>query len=161
MTAEQRAMPGTTGEPPRAEPTIPFLLYGAGQLIEQELENRLATVGLTLRTMGVLAHLAHSPQLSYSDLARRGRVTVQSMHTTVRQLIANGDVEADSSSTHGQAAQLSVTPAGRERLQAARDRLADYEKEWLAEMDGDAEQLRTIARSAAAASWKLTIRPPI
>jgi DNA-binding MarR family transcriptional regulator len=161
MTEEQREMPGSGSQPPRAEPVIPFLIYGAGQLIEQEMESRLAEVGLTLRTMGVLAHLVHSPQLSYSDLARRGRVTVQSMHTTVRQLIATGDVEADSASTHGQAAQLSVTPAGERRLQSARSILADYEKLWLAEIGEDAEQLRGFANAAAAAAWKLTIRPPM
>jgi DNA-binding MarR family transcriptional regulator len=45
---------------------------------------------VTLRHLGALGHLARDPALSYSDLARRVAVTVQSMRSTIATLVDPG-----------------------------------------------------------------------
>lgn len=101
---------GTPSSPPPVSSLLPFLLFGLGRVMERELEVRLADLGLALRTLGVLGHLAISGQRSYSDLARRADVTVQTMHATVRRMVADGLIDAQA--TSGQAAAL--TCCGRE-----------------------------------------------
>jgi DNA-binding MarR family transcriptional regulator len=138
---------------PRPIPTlVPFQLYAAGRLIERELTDRLAALGLTLRLVGILGHLTRSPALSYSELARRADVSVQSMHGSVRPLIAEGIVEG--SGTAGQAAQLSITDAGRATLARAAAVIAAYEDELLAAAGIPEQELRAAAQSTLLATWR-------
>ncbi len=48
-------------------------LVVAGRTVEELLGARLAPLGLSLRLLGSLGHLARDEALSYSDLARRAR----------------------------------------------------------------------------------------
>ncbi len=52
-----------------------MLLIAAGRLAQRRFEAALAEQNLTLRHIGAIGHLARNPELSYSDLARRARVT--------------------------------------------------------------------------------------
>lgn len=104
---------------PRLDTTVAMLAIVAGRSLQGRYEVELAKVGLSLRHLGALGHLAHQPDLSYSDLARRSRVTSQSMHATVRQLEELGAVRRTLTGP-GHRARLEVTERGRELLDAAR-----------------------------------------
>lgn len=95
-----------------------MLLIAAGRSAQRDLEASLAEHGVTLRHLGTLGHLARSPGLSYSDLARRADVTVQSMHATIASLVDLGAIEADTPE-RGRAAKLRLTEAGHQLLSTA------------------------------------------
>jgi len=98
-----------------------MMLIAAGRLAQRRFETALAEQRLTLRHIGAIGHLAHSPDLSYSDLARRARVTPQSMHATIGQLVELGAVVIE---PRGRATHLQLTARGRELLAFAADAAA-------------------------------------
>jgi DNA-binding MarR family transcriptional regulator len=93
-------------------------LVGAGRVAQRRLEEALRGHGLTLRHLGALGHLARNPELSYSDLARRVAVTVQSMHSTIATLVELGAIEVDTAE-RGRPARLRLTGRGHELLRTA------------------------------------------
>lgn len=116
---------GVVGSPPlRAA----IALVAAGRAVEARLSGALDGAGLSMRLFGVLGHLARQPGLSYTELARRARVTPQSVHSTVAALIAKGAV-APAGSGRGRKALLEVTPQGRELLAAGQAALASVDAE--------------------------------
>lgn len=98
-----------------------MLLIGAGRLAQRRFEAVLDDQKLTLRHVGAMAHLVHSPELSYSDLARRARVTPQSMHATIGQLVELGAVTAEA---RGRASYPRLTAHGHELLAFAAEAAA-------------------------------------
>jgi DNA-binding MarR family transcriptional regulator len=108
-----------TAAPPRLDATVAMLVIVAGRSVQGRLEAELAPLGLTVRHLGALGHLAHQPELSYSDLARRSRVTSQSMNATVRHLEEVGAVRRTLAG-QGHPARLEVTDRGQELLATAR-----------------------------------------
>lgn len=90
---------------------------------DAHLGSQLRDLGLTTRKYGLLAHIRSTPGISFSELARRSQVTVQSAHTAVQALVADGLV-ADATAHAGAASDLRVTARGGEVLQAAEQRLA-------------------------------------
>jgi DNA-binding MarR family transcriptional regulator len=121
-----------------------LLLVGAGRVLQRRVDDELAALGLTLRHLGALGHLAHRPDLSYSDLARRAGVTAQSMHATVRGLEELGAVRRTLAG-HGHPARLEVTDHGRELLDAVRAAAERLDRELLA---GLTEEQRAGLRAA-------------
>lgn len=111
-----------------------MLLVALGSKLRDVLDDELAAAGITLRHLGPLGHLAASPDLSTSDLARRARVTPQSMRATVDQLERIGAVEHR---RHGQgrASQLVVTEVGTSLLERARQIVAGVDEALLADVD--------------------------
>ncbi len=124
-----------------------LLLVGAGRVLQRRVDEELAALGLTLRHLGALGHLAHRPDLSYSDLARRAGVTAQSMHATVRGLEEMGAVRRTLAG-HGHPARLEVTDRGRELLDAVRTTAERLDRELLA---GLSEEQRADLRRALTA----------
>ncbi len=124
-----------------------LLLVGAGRVLQRRVDEELAALGLTLRHLGALGHLAHRPDLSYSDLARRAGVTAQSMHATVRGLEDMGAVRRTLAG-HGHPARLEVTDRGRELLDAVRTTAERLDRELLA---GLSEEQRADLRRALTA----------
>lgn len=112
-------MTSPTVAPPRLDNTAAMLVIVAGRLLQGRYEAELTELGLTMRHLGALGHLAHQPDLSYSDLARRSRVTSQSMHATVRQLEELGAVRRTLAG-QGHRARLEVTERGQQLLDTAR-----------------------------------------
>lgn len=94
---------------PPFSPTIALLTLA--RTAEVEVASALEPHGLTLRKYGILGHVAHTPGLSLSELARRSGITVQNVHQLIDALVAAGFVKSVVPSS-GHAAQLSVTPAG-------------------------------------------------
>lgn len=113
-----------------------MLLVGLGRVMEQRVEAALGEAGLSMRLVGALGHLASGAELSYSDLARRARVTPQSMRATVAQLVDAGAVRVDAPG-QGVAARLEVTDLGAEMLGQARQAVADLDAELLDGLPGD------------------------
>lgn len=135
---------GQTASAPRLDSTLSMLLVIAGRTMQQRLEAELAGVGLTMRHLGALGHLTHQPELSYSDLARRSRVTSQSMHATVRQLEELGAVQRRTGG-QGRPARLEVTESGQRMLEAARQAAYALDAELLKDLS--AEQRRLLSET--------------
>lgn len=104
-------------EPGPPSPSAAVLLGLVQRAVDERLERALAEVGLTRRHLGALGHLRREPGLSLSDLARRARVTPQSMHATVGDLETRGWVGRGSAG-RGRRAGLEVTAAGLDALAA-------------------------------------------
>ena len=108
--------------PDRAfSPVISLLTVAA--VWDAHLGAQLRDLGLTTRKYGLLAHIEATPGISFSELSRRSQITVQSAHTAVQTLVADGLV-ADATKHAGAASDLRVTDRGSEVLQAAEQRLA-------------------------------------
>ena len=105
--------PAEGSDRPSLALTTTMMLIAAGRLAQRRFESVLAEQKLTLRHVGAMAHLAHSPELSYSDLARRARVTPQSMHATIGQLVELGAVTTEA---RGRASYPQLTERGHEFL---------------------------------------------
>jgi DNA-binding MarR family transcriptional regulator len=84
---------------------------------------QLRDLGLTTRKYALLAHIEATPGISFSELSRRSQITVQSAHTAVQTLVADGLVE-DATKHAGSASDLRVTARGSDVLEAAQQRLA-------------------------------------
>ncbi len=95
-------------------------LVVAGRAMEDLVAARLAPLGLSLRLFGALGHLARDEGLSYTELARRARVTAQSMHATVARLVELEAVEP-AGPGRGRRAGLRVTERGRRLLADGHD----------------------------------------
>ncbi len=102
--------------PPPGPTSIALGLVVLGRLTRERLDAALTADGLSVRHVGTLGHLAHTPGLSYSELARRAGVTAQSMHSTVHTLEERGAVRRRSPTSPREAADLEITDAGRELL---------------------------------------------
>lgn len=87
----------------------------------------LKDVGLTTRKYALLAHVAATPGISFSELARRSQITVQTAHTAVRTLVVEGFV-TDATAHAGSASELRVTEHGAAALAEAEKRLRALDK---------------------------------
>ncbi len=82
---------------------------------ESAFGEALKPLGLTTRRYGLLAHIRSAPGISFSELARRSRITVQSAHTAVAGLVRDGLVD-DETAHAGVASTLLVTAEGADLL---------------------------------------------
>jgi len=147
--------------PPPRPPTasVAFFLVSLGRSTRELVEARLAEHGLTYQHLSVLGHLTRQPGLSYSELARRAGVTVQSMQATVGQLQVRGLVDPGPRAGQGRRAELRVTDAGRALLGAGEEAVRTVDDDLLADFDPgeraalEATLMRVFrARSAASRS---------
>lgn len=106
---------------PRFSPVISLLTVGS--IWDNQLNKQLKPLGLTTRKYGLLAHIRYTPGISFSELARRSQITVQTAHTAVRALVTEGLV-ADATAHAGAASTLRVTERGAAALREADARLA-------------------------------------
>ncbi|WP_205471496.1 helix-turn-helix domain-containing protein [Nocardioides sp. SYSU D00038] len=126
---------------PPFSPTVALLALA--RTWEAALAEALAPLGLTGRRYGLLGHLRSSPGISFSELARRSRITVQSAHTAVAALVAAGLVD-DGTAHAGTASTLRVTPAGEALLARAADALAALDARLVERHPGLADALRDL-----------------
>lgn len=100
------------GPEPKAGPSRAVSLIVLAGSVQARVDTVLKARGLNLRKYGALHHVVATPGISFSELARRFEITVQSMHTLIAALIAAGLLE--STIPHpGDSAELVVTEAGR------------------------------------------------
>lgn len=115
-------------EPPFS-PTVALLTVSRAW--DVALTDALKPLGLTTRKYGLLGHIRGTPGISFSELARRSRITVQSAHTTVAAFAAAGFVE-DATAHAGAASRLRVTAAGERLLADAAARVAELDARFAA-----------------------------
>ncbi|MEM9609883.1 MAG: MarR family winged helix-turn-helix transcriptional regulator [Actinomycetota bacterium] len=127
-------------EPGPLTSSLTMALIAAGSRLRDRLDEHLAGNGITLRHLSALGHLAAAPELSTSDLARRVRVTPQSMRATVGHLEEIGALEHRRRG-QGRASALVVTDVGHEVLRRARQVVADLDDELVGRIEHP-EQLR-------------------
>lgn len=111
MTDPDTAAHGSA--PTGGSPVIALLTLAA--VWDSELGAELGELSLTTRKYGLLAHVQGSPGISFSELARRSRITVQSAHTAVKALQSDGYVQ-DGTAHAGSASNLRITAAGERAL---------------------------------------------
>lgn len=117
-------------EKPPFSPTVALLTIG--RVWDAALADTLKPLGLTTRKYGLLGHIRATPGVSFSELARRSRITVQSAHTAVAAFAADGLVE-DTTARAGAASRLQVTAAGERLLGEAAERVAVLDAQLAAE----------------------------
>ncbi|QAY58627.1 MarR family transcriptional regulator [Microbacterium protaetiae] len=108
-------------QPRRFSPVLSLLTLGT--IWDGQLNKQLKGLGLTTRKYGLLAHIRATPGISFSELARRSQITVQTAHTAVHALVDDG-LAADATAHAGAASTLRVTDKGMAALKEADARLA-------------------------------------
>lgn len=111
----------------------------------------LKDLGLTTRRYGLLAHVQTTPGISFSELARRSQITVQTAHTAVRSLVADGLVR-DAMAHAGSASDLTVTEEGEAVLAEAERKLAVLDAELNESAPALVAALQSYFRDSAAAT---------
>lgn len=129
-------------QPPRTGVGPVIALLTVASVWEARLDRELRDLGLTTRKYGLLAHIRATPGSSFSALARRSQITVQSAHAAVRTLVDAGLV-ADATAHAGAASVLRVTEAGVSALDAAEAVLARLDAELVAQAGPLTEALAT------------------
>ncbi|OZC52772.1 transcriptional regulator [Rhodococcus sp. RS1C4] len=97
-------------------PTITLLTVA--RVWDAAFAEALKPLGLTTRKYGLLGHIRGTPGISFSELARRSRITVQSAHSAVAGFVSSGLVD-DGTAQAGAASTLRVTNAGMRLLDDA------------------------------------------
>jgi DNA-binding MarR family transcriptional regulator len=98
-----------------------MLLVLLGKRLRDRIDAGLKEFGLSMRHLSALGHLDGNPGLSYSELARRAGITVQSMQSTLTQLESLGAIERRTEPGRGRTAELHVTDQGKTFLAKGRD----------------------------------------
>ncbi|GAA3767149.1 hypothetical protein GCM10022240_19430 [Microbacterium kribbense] len=113
---------------PQRPPFSPIIsLLTVASIWDGQLNKQLKDLGLTTRKYGLLAHIQATPGISFSELARRAQITVQTAHTAVRALVDDG-LAADATAHAGAASDLRVTQRGTDALAEADARLAALDR---------------------------------
>jgi DNA-binding MarR family transcriptional regulator len=136
-------------EPPPFSPTVTLLTVG--RVWEAAFAEGLKPLGLTTRKYGLLGHVRGTPGISFSELARRSRITVQSAHSTVAAFVAAGLVD-DGTAHAGAASTLRVTAAGESLLARAAEVVARLDAEFAAQHPELTEALRAHMTRAVSAN---------
>lgn len=110
-----------TARRPPFSPVVSLLTIAS--VWDGQLNGALKRLGLTTRKYALLAHIRSTPGISFSELARRSQITVQTAHTAVKSLVADGLVQ-DGTAHAGAASDLTVTAKGARTLDEADAQLA-------------------------------------
>jgi DNA-binding MarR family transcriptional regulator len=126
-------------EIPPFSPTVALLTVTAAW--EAAFAEALKPLGLTSRKYALLGHIRATPGISFSELARRSRITAPSAHVAVAAFKDGGLVE-DATERAGAASHLRVTDAGERLLADAGARITALDAEFAAKHPGLTEALR-------------------
>ncbi|MFE3827409.1 MarR family winged helix-turn-helix transcriptional regulator [Streptomyces sp. NPDC059092] len=127
-------------ESPPFSPTVTLLTVG--RVWESLFAAALKPLGLTTRKYGLLGHIRGTPGISFSELARRSRITVQSAHAAVATFVETGLVD-DGTAHAGSASSLRVTAEGESLLARAAEVVTGLDVEFAARHPELTEALRT------------------
>lgn len=108
---------------------------------ESAFTDALKPLGLTTRKYGLLGHVRGNPGISFSELARRSRITVQSAHAAVASFVEAGLVD-DATAHAGAASTLQVTAKGAALLDRAAEVVTTLDAQFAAEYPELTEALR-------------------
>jgi len=118
-----------------------YLLRQAGVAHRLRVEHALSDLAVTLPQFSVLTMLTAYPGASGADLARLSLLTPQTMSVIVANLERAGAVSRRPHAIHGRIQQIEVTETGRQLLAQCRTRVKSVEKELLAGIPADEEQI--------------------
>jgi DNA-binding MarR family transcriptional regulator len=117
-----------TGTSARSDQRIGMVLKRAEQALLQAKGAALKPVGLTLAQYVALSVLDRQPAITGAALARACLVTPQAMMVVLKSLDEQGLIRRIPHPRHANVLELHVTEAGREALQAGRERVAPLER---------------------------------
>lgn len=116
--------------PPPFSPTVALLTFS--RVWDAAFTDALKPLGLTTRKYGLLGHIRGSAGISFSELARRSRISVQSAHVVVAAFVEAGLVD-DGTAHAGSASTLRVTAAGESLLDRAAEAVSRLDAEFAAQ----------------------------
>ncbi|MBU6530394.1 MarR family winged helix-turn-helix transcriptional regulator [Streptomyces sp. NPDC057245] len=111
---------------------VGYRLKRTSAALRNAMDRALREHGLTVPQYSCLELLDERPGLSNAGLARGTFVTRQSANVVLRGLRDAGLITRPSAAEHGRALPVHLTPAGRERLHAARGAVYAIEKRMIA-----------------------------
>ncbi|MDX3854002.1 MarR family transcriptional regulator [Streptomyces sp. AK02-01A] len=121
-------------------PTSPLMVMILNtRALEAKLEKQLKEMGLSLRRLGLLGHVRAEPGISFSSLARRAGIRVQSLQPIIEGMLSDGLVQAVGGVGQGRAAVLELTSRGQDALKEAYEVIAALDRETFA--DGEWKEL--------------------
>ena len=126
-------------EQPPFSPTVTLLTVS--RVWEAAYAEALKPLGLTTRKYGLLGHVRGTPGISFSELARRSRITVQSAHAAVAAFVGSGLVD-DATAHAGSASTLRITAGGEALLARAAEVVARLDAEFAIQHPELTEALR-------------------
>ena len=131
-----------------------YLLKRAQQALNQACTDRLRPLGLSMSQYAVLRALDDHPGASSAELARITFVTRQSLRDVLGGLQSAGLVTVAEQATTGRARPVTLTPQGRDRLDAAEALITQVEAQMLDTLSADqrrylADLLRTCVGNLA------------
>lgn len=128
-------------ELPPFSPTVTLLTVT--RMWEAALADALKPLGLTIRKYGLLGHIRGRPGISFSELARRSHITVQSAHAVVTGFVEAGLVD-DGTAHAGSASSLHVTTEGEALLASAAEVVTRLDSAFVAQHPELADALRDV-----------------
>lgn len=149
-------------DPSSAEPQdapAPLLMYAVKQVelaVRAHLDDLLKPAGVTALQYTALTVLERRGALSAAQLARNSFVTAQSMADMVRALTSKELITRDRDETDRKRLLISLTPAGREFLDAVRDDVQELDRRMTGSLTSrQREALRTSLNECRAALQQL------
>jgi len=127
---QQTTVPGWTDG-------LPYALYRANQAVHRLLIEAIEGMGVTITQLGLAVHLDELGHMSASDLARRFRITPQSVSTALAHLERLGWVTRFPHPVHRKVIWYEVTPEGLRHVKEGRARLARLHAELAALLGGE------------------------
>ncbi|MET8454568.1 MarR family winged helix-turn-helix transcriptional regulator [Streptomyces sp. NPDC005209] len=116
---------------------VGYRLKRTSAALRNAMDKALREHELTVPQYSCLELLDQQPGLSNADLARGTFVTRQSANVVLRGLKDAGLITRPVSAEHGRALPVHLTPAGRERLHAARSAVYAIEKRMISGVPAD------------------------
>ncbi|MFG2682073.1 MarR family winged helix-turn-helix transcriptional regulator [Streptomyces sp. NPDC048392] len=116
---------------------VGYRLKRASAALRTAMDTALREHELTVPQYSCLELLDRQPGLSNADLARGTFVTRQSANVVLRGLEDAGLVTRPTSAEHGRALPVHLTPAGRDRLHAARSAVYTIEERMITHVPAD------------------------
>ena len=125
-----------------------YLLRQAAFAILSVVDSYGQDVGVTLAQYTILSFLKRSVDMTAADLARRLKISPQSVNEIVSALQAHGFVTKESVSNNRKSLRLVMTPAGARHLQLAETAIDRAEEHLFADLSPKMrEDLRSALRS--------------
>lgn len=124
---------GEAGVPERrVVPSAALTMILQTRAVEARVEMELKGLGLSVRRLGILGHLRSAPGISFSALARRAGIKVQSLHPIVDALMEQGLVVTIGGVGQGRAAVIELTQKGHDAFAEANDVLMEIDRDLFA-----------------------------
>ena len=103
---------------------LPFVLWRAQHALHRRVQEAFDDLGVTITQLGLVVHLDDLGHMSASDLARRFRLTPQSVTTALGHLERLGWVRRLPHPVHRKVIWYELTAAGETGVSAARARMS-------------------------------------